>query len=259
MAQYSLLLVDMDGVIWRGGVYVANNVKALRALQGKYKIVFMTNNSSLTRVECLDRIRAVGISSEVSDVYTSSVLAAIYIERHGVGRTFVVGEAGIYEELVARGIPIVSEGPEVDYVVVGIDKYLTYHKLSKAANYIMNGAMFIATNEDPTYPVGDRLEPGAGAIVNFIKAVVGRGPDFVAGKPNTWILDIVLDKYRLRKEEVLVIGDSLYTDVPMGHKYGVDTLLVLTGVTSERELVSSKTRPTYIVKDLLEALELKIV
>lgn len=259
MAQYSLLLVDMDGVVWRGGIYVAKNIKALKALQEKYKIVFMTNNSSLTRAECLDKIKAVGISSEISDIYTSSVLAAIYIEKRGVGKTFVIGEAGIYEELIVHGIPVVSEGPKVDYVVVGIDKYLTYHKLSKAANYIMNGATFIATNEDPTYPVGDHLEPGAGAVVNFIKTVVGREPDFVAGKPNTWILDIIVNKYKLKKEEVLVIGDSLHTDVPMGHRYGVDTLLVLTGVTSERELASAKTKPTYVTRDLLEALELKII
>lgn len=259
MTQYSLLLVDMDGVIWRGGIYVVKNIKALRMLQEKYKVVFMTNNSSLTRAECLERIKAVGINSEINDIYTSSVLAATYIEKRGLGRTFVVGEAGIYEELIVRGIPIVSEGPKVDYVIVGIDKYLTYNKLSKAAYYIMNGAAFIATNEDPTYPVGDHLEPGAGAIVNFIKTVVGREPDFVAGKPNTWILDIVVDKYKLKKEEVLVVGDSLHTDVPMGCRYGVDTLLVLTGVTSERELAYAKTKPTYVARDLLEALTSKII
>ncbi len=256
MARYKLLLMDLDGIVWRGNVYLDRNISAIKKLLGKgYKIVFMTNNASRSRIEYLERIRRTGIETSLDNIYTSAYLLALYIMEKGIEPVYVIGESGLYYELVVNGIPVVSDAERVGYVVVGLDRYLTYNKLAKALRYLVDGALFLAANTDPVYPVGDHLEPGAGAIVSFLSTALGRGPDFIAGKPNTWIIDVITSKYSVSKDEILVIGDSLYTDIPLGLRSGTDTLLVLTGITSQDDLERTSYKPTYVVKDLLEALD----
>ena len=254
MKKYKLLLMDLDGILWRGNKFLDKNIIATKKLLLKdYRIVFMTNNATRSRKEYYERIVKTGISVDIKHIYTSAYLLALYVVENGIKPVFVIGESGLYQELISNSIPVISDAERVGYVAVGLDRYLTYNKLAKALKYLMNGALFLATNTDPVYPVGNHLEPGAGAIVNFLSTALGRGPDFIAGKPNTWIIDVITSKYDVSYDEILIIGDSIYTDLPLGLKKGIDTLLVLTGITNKEDLNRIAEKPTYVVNDLSEA------
>ncbi len=256
LKKYRLLLVDLDGVLWRGTEVLEDNVSALKEFEKRgYRIVYMSNNSSKSRREYARRIRNLGLNASRDNVYNSGYLTALYIVERGIGDTFVIGENGLIEELILQNIPVIVDRDYADYVVVGLDRYLTYDKLSKALQYLLKGAYFIATNTDHVYPVGDHLEPGAGVIVSALSTALKREPDFIAGKPNTWIVDVVLRKYGVSRDEVLIIGDGLETDIALGSRAGVDTLLVLTGITDSRCLEKSSYKPTYVSKNLLEVVD----
>lgn len=256
MKKYRLLLIDLDGVLWRGNKFLDINIVAIKKLILKsYKIVFMTNNATRSRIEYRNRLARAGINVDINDIYTSAYLLALYILKKEIKPVFVIGESGLYHELITNNIPVVSDVEKVGYVVVGLDRYLTYHKLTKALKYLMSGALFLAANTDPVYPVGDHLEPGTGAIVSFLSTALGRGPDFIAGKPNTWIIEVITSKYNVSNTEILIIGDSIYTDLPLGLKKNIDTLLVLTGITSKEDLNKIAEKPTFVVNDLSEAID----
>ncbi|WFO75488.1 HAD-IIA family hydrolase [Desulfurococcaceae archaeon MEX13E-LK6-19] len=253
MIKYKLVLMDMDGVVWRGKEPLRQNIEAIKFMQEQgLRIVFFTNNSSRTRIEYFDRLKSLGLNINYEDVLTSGFLAAEYLVSKNLNTVFVVGENGLVEELVLKGIHVVVDKETVDAVVVGIDRFLTYNKLSRASHYIRMGALFIATNTDATYPSEKGEEPGAGSIIGALTVATGRSPDFVAGKPNTWVIDYILKKHHVNKHEILVVGDRLDTDIELGRRAGVDTLLVLTGVTRPNDGRISKYNPTYVVNDLKE-------
>jgi len=251
--KYKLLLLDLDGVVWRGKEILEDNVKAIRLLEDKVKIVYLTNNSTRSRSEYVERIRSCGLRVEINDVLNSGYIAAQYIISRGGGTAFVVGEPGLTEELVKAGIEVRVDARRVDYVVVGMDRFFTYNKLAKASHYIRDGAVFIATNTDSTFPIEGDVSPGAGSLVAAVSVASGHKPDFIAGKPNSWIIELIGEKHPgIKKEEILVVGDRLDTDIALGVKAGVDTLLVLTGVGSRKDVAGAKYKPTYIENTLLD-------
>ncbi len=258
MPKYKVILMDMDGVIWRGTEYIEENIVAIKELSKQYIIIYMTNNSSKSRSEYVERLRRAGLDATMDNVYTSGYLTAQYIVEKGIGKTFVVGEAGLYHELITHNIPLVADAPRVDYVVVGLDRYVTYGKLRRALHYILDGSIFISTNNDPVYPVGGKLDPGAGAIISFLSTASGRKPDFIAGKPNKWIVELVRRRFNVGAEGILIVGDSLFTDIPLGFEAGCDTLLLLTGITTTEQVKKSSIKPTYIYRTLKDALEMLI-
>jgi len=259
VSKYRLLLVDMDGVLWRQYYVIRENIEALKELSSRYTIVYMSNNSSRSRREYLEKIKSIGLDAGIENIYNSGYFAARYILDRGVSETFVIGEHGLVEELVKQGIPVTSHSDNVGYVVVGLDRYLTYSKLCRAYQYIASGALFIATNTDHVYPVGDHYEPGAGAIVAALAVSLKKQPDFIAGKPNPWVIDIVCSEHSVSRDEILVIGDNIETDILLGYEAGVDTMLVLTGISRREDLEKTRYRPAYVCSNLLEAVRQGII
>lgn len=245
--------MDMDGVVWRGSTPIRDNVEAVKELRSQgFKTVFFTNNSSKTRREYWGKLSTLGINVGVDEVLTSGYLVAEYLVSKNIKEVFIVGENGLVEELVLKGIHVVVDAEHVDAVVVGIDRFLTYEKLSRASRYIRGGALFIATNIDATYPSEKGEEPGAGSIVKALAVASGRDPDFIAGKPNTWVIDYIIGKHGVSKEEILIVGDRLDTDIELGRRAGIDTVLVLTGVTKPGDERIKEYKPTYVVHNLKE-------
>jgi len=255
--KYKLLVVDLDGVVWRGRRLLEENIEALQKLMKRgVEVVFLTNNSSQSRREYCLRLARAGFSVDQDHVITSGFLAAEYIKQKLSGdKVFVIGEAGLYYELSIAGLLPVTTETTADHVVVGIDRFLTFNKLKHAVRLVMSGATFIAANEDSTYPVEDGVEPGAGSIVALIERASGRKPDVVAGKPSSWVLEYILKAFKRSSEEILVIGDRIDTDVLMGLRSGVDTLLVLTGVASREDVERSSIKPSYVAENLLVFLD----
>ncbi|RLG84362.1 MAG: haloacid dehalogenase [Thermoprotei archaeon] len=254
--KYELLIVDLDGVVWRGNKIIRDNIEALKLfMDNGVKVIFITNNSSRSRKEYVEKLYSVGLNVSDKDVLTSGFIVAEYLKRRG-GKAFVIGEAGLFNELINAGLQVVSDLPKVDYVVVGFDRYLTYNKLAKAVEYILKGALFIATNSDTSLPINGKIVPGTGAIIAAISAVTGKKPDFIAGKPNPWIIKYVEGKYKVNRNKILIIGDRLDTDIQLGKNTNVDTMLVLTGVTKINDPLINVYKPTYVVRSLREAINL---
>jgi len=148
-----------------------------------------------------------------------------------------------------------SERNLPDAVVMGLDRLSTYDKLSLAMRCISKGSKFIVTNMDRLWPAKDGLKLGAGALASSIIYALRRDPDFIAGKPNTWIIEIAMRISSVKKlDKILVIGDQIETDIQMGYNIGADTALVLTGISTVDDVDRSSVKPKYVVNSLLDLL-----
>ena len=255
--KYKLLLVDLDGVVWRGGKVLEENMAFLRVAHSKgVRVVFVTNNATRSRRLYAERLSSIlGLEVNADDVFTSGYATAVWLrENYGAARILVVGEEGLIEELTKQGhIVVGSMDPPrcpIDFVVVGLDRSVTYAKLRAAHKAIIEcKAGLIACNADNTIPTSLGLEPGAGALLAFLKASTSAEPLVVIGKPNTYMLELALREKNATRSEALVIGDRCDTDVEAAKRAGLDSVLVLTGVAGER---GDKCDATYIVDNLME-------
>lgn len=246
-------ILDIDGVIYRGSEVIDGAPDAVNRLMDGTGVVFLTNNSTQSRGMVAAKLNAYGIRCESSDAITSGYAAAVYVrKRYGVRTIYPIGESGLIEELEAQG-HVIDE--DADFVVVGLDRGFNYEKLRTALRNIMNGAEFIATNTDPILPVEDGYLPGAGAMVCALETASGKSP-LVIGKPNSPMMDIVLDHLGFPANECVLIGDRLDTDILAGIRCGMKTVLVLSGVETEESLMRSEIKPDRVIGSIKEIVEL---
>ncbi|BBG25404.1 HAD-IIA family hydrolase [Sulfuracidifex tepidarius] len=259
LERYELIISDIDGVLLMEGEPIWENVKAIRELvsNGK-KIVLISNNSGFNRVLLSRQLSYLGINIEPSMIITSAVSTAMYLkEKKDVHTTFVVGEEGLSDELRGYGFRVLTMNEAnvqlPDSVVIGLDRLSTYDKLSLAMRCIHRGSLFVATNMDRLWPSKEGLKLGAGSLVKAISFSLGKDPDFVAGKPNPWMLEVAMERANIKDEKkVIIIGDQLETDIKMGNDKGIDTVLTLTGISTMEEVNRSMIKPTYTVSNLLD-------
>ncbi len=258
-ARYKAFLFDMDGVLYLDQQPVTDAVEFLRRLRevGK-KILFLTNNSSLTRSEYRAKLAGMGIASDESEILTSAVATASFLQENYelAGKTaFMIGGRGLEEELSGTGLLLLrgEEGKRADYVVVSWDTDLTYEKLKVACLAIYAGALFVGTNPDATFPSPEGLWPGAGSILAALERATGKEA-LVVGKPNVYMMQAALSLVGEKADETLMIGDRLETDILGGWRAGLDTCLVLTGVASREDLEGYRPQPDLVVESLLELL-----
>jgi len=252
LQRYKAFLLDIDGVLVRGGKAIPGAAAALEELRKIGPVLLLTNNSTKSRQGTAERLSAAGIPARPEEVLPSSYLAAQFLrERFGSVRFWHIGESGILEEMCAAGhVPV---GPmEAEWIVVGLDRDVNYEKLTLALRALLRGARLLATNEDATFPTPEGLIPGAGAIVGALRGM-GFPPEFVVGKPSPIAFEIALGLLRAKPEEVLMIGDRVDTDVAGAAKLGMDTALVLSGVAKEED-IQGDLRPNYLARDLLSLL-----
>lgn len=240
------VVLDLDGVVYRGTDTVPGAEVALRWLADRHRVVFATNNSSRTPEQVADKIRSVtGFPADPGSVVTSALAAAHIAEPRP---TLVVGGDGIRTALGARGIEVVG-GPNAKQVVTGIDFGLTYDTLRVATTALSDGARWIATNTDATFPAGDGEWPGAGAIVAALAAGSGRSPE-VAGKPHRPMIDLIGSL--VEGCRVVVVGDRPETDLAMAKDAGWTAVLALSGVTRDPATVPAHFAPDAAVASLSE-------
>lgn len=249
LARYQGFLLDIDGVLVRGGQVLPGAVEALAILRAHGPVLLLTNNSTRSRVGTAERLRRAGIPVEPHEVLPSSYVAAHFLRtRFGQVRFWYIGEEGIAEEMRAAGHLLVPPD-EAEWIVVGMDRELTYAKLAQALRALLRGARLLATNEDPTFPTPDGLVPGAGAVVGALRGM-GFSPEVVVGKPSPIAFQVALEVLGLPQDRVLMIGDRLDTDVAGAQALGMDTALLLCGVTQREDLPKARVRPTYVAADL---------
>jgi HAD superfamily hydrolase (TIGR01450 family) len=252
---YDALIVDADGVIYRGSVAVPFAVDALRASPVPWCL--LTNNAALPPAAIAERIARLGLAIDPSNVVTSPQGAVAYLQEYGVpagSPVLIVGGVGIDEAVSAAGYtPVRDRSVTPVAVVQGFGPEVGWRELSEAGYAITAGAVWVATNLDLSIPTEHGLAPGNGALVSAIQLAIGRAPDAVTGKPEPLLFTLAAE--RLGSSRPLVVGDRIDTDIQGANRAGMDSLLVLTGVAGAQELVDlidadPLERPTYIAEDL---------
>lgn len=237
-------IVDLDGVLRRGNQTIEGAPELLDILDD---YVIVTNNSTRTSRMYSEELGEIGLFIPPEKIFTSAKATALFLkENRRYATAWVVGEKGLVEEIENIGYTITEAG---ECVVVGWDRTLTFQKLETACLAIRNGAEFIGTNPDLTYPSEKGIIPGCGSILAFLEACTHQNP-LVIGKPNPLIMELALQK--LKDKNVYVIGDRLDTDIQAGITAGLKTILVMTGVETEKSLESSDIQPDFVFRNLRE-------
>jgi len=256
--KYDLFLIDLDGVVWRGEMPIRENLPTIKKLVEKKKVYFVTNNSSLHREEYIEKLRKLGIETTLARIVTSGFISAEYTRKRKISSVFIIGEEGLKKEFLQKGIEVLSEPDEVisfssslpSGLVIGLDREFNYKKLWCAQKILSSGGHFIATNRDSTFPLEEGIAPGAGCIVAAVEYASSRKPDVIIGKPFPFLYLYALQREGIKKKRVIVIGDRIDTDIEGAYRAGVDSLLLLTGVTKGSDVEKYKIRPTYISESL---------
>lgn len=274
-------LFDCDGVIWKGEKLIDGVPETLDLLRshGK-KLVFVTNNSTKSRKQYAKKFHSLGIPVNEDEIFSSSFAAAMYLKVNDFPRekkVYVIGEEGILEELEQAGFTALG-GPadgkknielksdclfehdkNVGAVIVGLDQYINFYKLQYGTLCIREnpGCLFIATNRDAVGHLTDLQEwPGAGCMVAAICGTTQKEP-ITVGKPSTFLMDFLLQKYNITTSRMCMVGDRLDTDILFGQNAGCRTLLVFSGVTNESnyEDLSKEVKPEYYTNSIADMLK----
>ena len=244
-------LIDMDGVIVRGSELIPGADAFLDRLHRRgIKFLILTNNPMYTPIDLQHRLQRIGVNIAIEHIYTSAMATASFLKTQKPNSTaFVIGESGLTQALHEAGI--VQTDHEPDYVVVGETTSLSFERLTQATRLVRAGARFIATNPDPSGPGESGLVPACGAIVAFIQAATGVEPYFV-GKPNALMMRTALRHLNEHSENAIMVGDRMDTDIRVGTEAGLETVLVLTGVTKCEMVDRFPYQPTRIVESVAE-------
>jgi 4-nitrophenyl phosphatase len=240
-------IVDMDGVLYRGQEPLPGAREFLNHLQEEdVPFILATNNSTLTPPQYVAKLGSMGMAVPADRILTSAQATAIYLSKVAspAARVYVVGEDGLLSAVRDQGLVIADT--RVDFVVVGLDRQLTYEKLKIATLAIRAGARFIGTNPDKTLPTEEGLQPGSGAILAALEAATGVEP-VIIGKPHPILLRLATERLGSTADSTALVGDRLETDIVGGREAGLITVLVLTGISQKDDLQSSAVRPDLVV------------
>ncbi|OOM78678.1 HAD-IIA family hydrolase [Clostridium sp. BL-8] len=254
-------LLDMDGTFYLGNTLIDGALEFLDILKDQGKnFIFLTNNSSKSKSAYKEKLVALGCYVNEEKIYTSGEATIWYMKKNCLGnRVYLMGTEPLMKEFEDAGFELVkNKKDKPDYVVIGFDTTLTYEKIWTACDYLRDGIPFIATHPDFNCPIEDnKYMPDTGAMIRMFEASTGISP-LVIGKPYKYIVEAIMEKYDLKKEEVAIVGDRLYTDIKTGVNAGITSILVLSGETSEEMYKNSDISADYIfpsIKDIGEELK----
>jgi len=247
-------LMDMDGVLVREEQAIPGADRFLARLRERgIPFLVLTNNSIYTRRDLAARLRASGLDVPEDAIWTSALATARFLElqRPG-GSAYVIGEAGLTTALHTVGYTLTERDP--DYVVLGETRTYSFERITRAIRLVAAGARFIATNPDATGPTPDGPLPATGSVAALISHATGVAPYFV-GKPNPLMMRSALNAIDAHSETTAMIGDRMDTDIVSGLEAGLETILVLSGVTTRAEAERHPYRASRIVDSVADLLE----
>lgn len=246
-------LVDLDGTVYRGTELLPSAHEGIETLRtAGVDVLFVSNNPAKSAEAFAERLVAMGVDVEAGRVVSSATLTTAYLAReHSGDEIFVVGSPGLRTQLHEGGLTLTDDPESCDVLVASYDREFDYDRLTAALRALESGAVFVGTDPDRTIPTAaGRAVPGSGAIINAIAGVAGRGPDVIVGKPSREAAEAALDRLDVPPAECLVVGDRLDTDILLGERRGMTTVLVLTGVTDRATLAASDVEPDYVIDSL---------
>jgi len=250
------LILDMDGVLWKDSKPIGDLPYIFKGISDLgLKVVFATNNATKSIEEYQQKLASFGVQVEPEQIITSAIAAAKYLQQHYSSGSwvYVVGSASLKDMIHKHSFQVCDDAGRnsAQVVLVAMDTSLTYEKIRNAATQIRQGADFIATNMDATFPTPQGLLPGAGACVAAIATAAEKQP-LLIGKPQTLMYELAFQTLGFAPREVMAIGDRLETDIAGAQKAGCLAGLVLSGVTDETKAHRWQPQPDLIAKDLTE-------
>ncbi|MBI5950090.1 MAG: HAD-IIA family hydrolase [Chloroflexi bacterium] len=250
------LILDMDGVVWKSDAPIGDLPRTFTRIRERgLKFVFATNNGTKTPEEYRQKLSSRGVEVDSAQVVTSALAVAHLLERKFPRGTkiFMIGGPGVREALEEKGFELLSveNAPEAKAFVMGIDRTITFDKVSEATLLVRAGIPFYATNTDRTFPTPRGEIPGAGSWLSVITTATRVEP-IVAGKPFPTMMEFCLERLGTSKEETLVVGDRLETDVASGQAAGCPTAAVLSGVSTREQAEAWKPKIDIVAESLAE-------
>ncbi len=252
LSKIKCFLLDMDGTFYLGNKLLPGSLDFLDACErtGR-RTLFLTNNSSKSAEEYVQKLKRMGVRERFLRVLTSGHAAASYALRvFPEKKAFLLGNDILQKELLELGLLIDNENP--DYVLIAYDTTLDFGKMTKVCDLVRAGLPYIATHPDFNCPTETGFAPDIGAIIAFIEASAGRRPDIILGKPYQGIVEEALRLTGFRAEELAMVGDRLYTDIATGVNFGMTSILVLSGEATMEDLKTSPVQPHLIFDRLCD-------
>lgn len=248
------IVLDMDGTVFLSNNLLPGAAAFIDLLNERgISYNFLTNNSSKHRGIYAEKLRALGLDVTEEMIFTSGEATTITLRKKGYGdRVYLMGTPELEEEFRDHGFILTDQAPDV--AVLGFDQTLTYAKFWKMCDFVRDGLPYIATHPDFNCPIEGGWMPDTGAMIAFIEAATGRRPDLIVGKPYTPIIESLVEKVGYQPDQLLMIGDRLYTDIALG-KAGIMTILVLSGESQLADLPDAPHPPDLIMRDLAEVKE----
>ena len=244
-------IIDMDGVIYHGNLLLPGVAEFLLWLEssGK-KYLFLTNSPERTPRELHEKLHRLGINVQEDHFYTSALATASFLaSQKPNGSAYIIGDAGLIHAMYSVGYAVNNVNP--DYVVVGDTRSYNFEKIELAVNLVLKGAKLIGTNSDVTGPVEDGIIPATRALMAPIELSTGRSAYYV-GKPNPLMMRIALKRLGCGREDTIIIGDRMDTDIIAGIEAEIDTVLVLSGISTLKSADKFPYRPHFILEGVYE-------
>jgi len=239
--EYRGAVVDLDGTVYRGGTLVPGALDGVAALRDRgVDLLFVTNNPTRSPAAYADRLGSLGLDVDPEQVLSAGAVTATYLADNCAGEpTYVIGSPGLREMLAAADVAMTDDPVAAEVLVTSHDHAFDYEDLTAGLWALDDATAFVGTDPDLTYPSGDgRDRPGTGAITGAVATVAQREPDHVLGKPAPETLAIVRDRLSHPLEECLIVGDRPGTDVALGRRGGMTTVLVLSGTTDREDVAA---------------------
>ena len=254
-----LYIFDMDGTIYLGGIVFDCAVRFINSLRAAGKrVMFFTNNASHSPEFYLEKLTRLGFSPDPSEILTSGNVTIEFLKRHRAEKSvYLVGTPELCGQFEKSGIKLSGEDEKsVDIVVTSFDTTLTYKKLDAACRYVRGGAEYLSTHPDFNCPTETGFIPDSGAIAAFVTASTGVKPTYF-GKPYAETVEMISEVTGVSRDKMCVFGDRLYTDIALGKRHGVTSVLVLSGETKQVDVDAADPadRPDFVYADLGAVME----
>ncbi len=258
LASIKGLIIDMDGVLWHGPDPLPGLARFFATLRRRgMRFVLATNNNTMAPEGFVEKAKKFGVEVARGEIVTASLATISYLKDHfdPGAPVYVIGEPPFKKMIAEAGYSLA--GRDAVAVVAALDRSLTYEMLKTATLLIRAGAAFIGPNPDACYPAPEGMIPGSGAVLSALATSTGRRPTII-GKPEKWVFQSALKQMGIAPRQAASLGDRLDTDILGGKRVGMNTILVLSGVTTAADLAASRIQPTWVfsgIDELARSLE----
>lgn len=226
---------DLDGTIYRGDSLIDGADEVINCLRNMgIKVIFFTNSSTKTSQQVYRKLTHMGLAPEIQDIYTSARAAAVYSLESSISQVYCIGTEGLKAEFQSLKISVLDSVEKSDALIIGLDPEFNYSKLAAIMPFHNNTNKIIACNRDTSYPIENNVQlPGCGPIVAAVENALGRKVDFISGKPNSYMLDLLSRTLKFSRNEITVVGDSFESDIQMAINYGAQSFYISPGECME--------------------------